>query len=447
MNLMDCFLEKNRNNKLKIYCVGDNLLDQYYEISVNRISPEAPTPILLSKNHNPIVCAGGAANVASQFTFFNVDCLLFGFSDQYCNWKNIGPNLSLVGGRIPVKSRFLDSGMQVVRWDIEDVNYGLSNDRIKEYRGHVMELLDDVPTPNIIIFSDYGKGLFDDQINWVKNLKNAITLVDPKFGPLTKWEGCNVFKPNAQEAKSLSGLDDWKEQSDFFQNKLKCEAVVITQSGKGVGGKWGDEYFNYVPKQTVNVRSVVGAGDAFISFLAMAIGHGFKGEEAVAIAYEAGANYVQGIHNQPITPCQLSQTKIIHPEDLKHRNFSLAFCNGCYDIIHSGHIQTLKFASEKADKLLVAINSDSSVKRLKGSSRPIKPLEERLAVMAALEMVDFVTWFEEDTPLEIIKKCMPDALIKGSQYKEGEIVGEGIVPKIYRAPMVAGVSTTILLEK
>ena len=239
---------------------------------------------------------------------------------------------------------------------------------------------------------------------------------------------------------------DWQDQAKFFYDRLNCQSVVITRGGGGVVGITDGQLWEFKPESQVKVESVVGAGDCFCAFLAMATAHGFKAKEAAEIAWKAGAIYVQNSMNRPIVPAELCEDKIVHPADLSSRDFKLVFTNGCFDILHEGHIESLKFAKSKGEKLVVALNSDESIKRLKGPDRPVKNLRQRMAVMAAIRYVDFVTYFEEDTPLEVIKTIVPDVLVKGSQYT-GPIVGEDIVSEVYRAPMVDGVSTTILLGR
>ncbi len=450
MDNFQILLDKNRQKKLSILCVGDSMIDEYYQIEVNRISPEFPMPVMSTTNSSPThVKLGGVGNVAAQFKHFNVDVKIDCFinssfretliKQQFTNIK-MAREFPWDVIKIPVKRRYLEGEIQIIRLDIEEPNYGFSEVGISAIR---LDSFNEIKNQDVVIFSDYGKGFFGD-LNYLEIYKNSITIVDPKCGSLKKWKGCTIFKPNAKEAKDLSGLNEWKEQSLYFKKALNCEAVVITNSGKSVCGIWKDEFFEYIPEQKVSVRSSVGAGDCFVAFLAMAVGHGFIGVDAVEIAYHAGSKYVQGMYNRAITPAELSLNKIVNPDDLLNRDFKLVFQNGCFDIIHSGHIQALKFAAQKGDKLVVALNSDESIKRLKGESRPVKPLKERLAVMAAIDVVDFVTYFEEDTPLEILQRCKPDVLVKGAQY-EGKIIGEEIVPETYRAPMVDGVSTTILL--
>ena len=181
--------------------------------------------------------------------------------------------------------------------------------------------------------------------------------------------------------------------------------------------------------------------------LALATAYGMPLVEAVEVAYRAGEIYVQNRFNRPIVPAELSTSKIIKPEDLSKRDFKLVFTNGCYDILHPGHYSTLDFAKSKGEKLLVALNSDDSVRRLKGESRPINNLSKRLQMVSRLDMVDFVMAFDEDTPLEVIKRCMPDVLIKGGDYTGKSIVGDDIIDEVYYAPLVDGESTTAVVNR
>jgi D-beta-D-heptose 7-phosphate kinase/D-beta-D-heptose 1-phosphate adenosyltransferase len=223
--------------------------------------------------------------------------------------------------------------------------------------------------------------------------------------------------------------------------------VVITHGGDKVVGLDGNDFFSYCPKKAVSVASVVGAGDCFCAFFAMSLGHGFKIAEATEIAWNAGALYVQGKMNRPITPAELSPNGIVEPEDLRDRDFKLVFTNGCFDLLHDGHIKTLEFAKEKGQKLVVALNTDASIRRLKGEGRPVMPLEQRMRVMANLKPVDFVVSFDEDTPLEVIKKIRPDVLVKGQDYQLENIVGADIVPEVCRAPIIPGLSSSNFIRR
>lgn len=455
MELLNEFLKRNRSKKISIHCVGDAMIDEYYSVQVNRISPEFPMPMMHSPNENCNRCPGGVANVAHQLRNFNVDARLISFADLNATHVFRSHNIlyspcTNVSLTIPRKKRWLDDGVQVNRWDVEAIDCGMSVNNYADALKDSLEMTTDYEKPDVAILSDYGKGFLPDQqrTQWIRRYKDSITIVDPKNKPILSWKGCTVFKPNKKEALELSGLSDWKSQCDFFVKTLKCKAVVITHGAEGIVG-WSEDcsYFSYLPGYKKTPESVVGAGDCFVAFLGLAMAHCFTTEQAATIACEAGAIYVRGKMNRPIVPAELSKDRCVEPEDLLRRDFKLVFTNGCFDLIHRGHLQTLSFAKSRGEKLVVALNSDESVRRLKGEDRPIKNITERMAVMAELKDVDFVMSFEEDTPLEIIKRCKPDVLVKGSDYELTKIVGADIVPEVYQSPMIEGLSTTGLLTR
>lgn len=454
MSLIDLFLERNRIKKLNVHCLGDAIIDQYYDVSVDRISAEYPGPIMSSNEDKCLSKPGGAANVAYQLKYLNLDVSLVCWCDQLTKQvlndheiKSI--NFSLKDGcAIPVKKRYLDSGIQVIRHDIESSFCKLDFDEIDSISKAVSDALNGIKKPDIAILSDYDKGFFSSSKFNILNCYNGVkTIVDPKRGDLSKWKGCTIFKPNAKEAFEFSGKKDPEDQCRFLQSKLECEAVIVTDGKNGVYGIYKNEFFKYCPRRKVLVESVIGAGDCFAAFFASAIAHEFNPIESSEIAWNAGSVYVQNRHNRPIIPAEISETRIVSPADLSNRDFKLVFTNGCFDLLHSGHIHTLEFAKSKGDKLVVALNSDGSIKRLKGNNRPIKTLDQRMLVMSYLRMVDFVVFFEEDTPYEIIKTIKPDVLVKGSDYQVGQIVGEDIVKEVYRAPLLEGLSTTNFVSK
>lgn len=449
------FLKRNRERTLNIFCVGDAMLDEYNEVKINRISPEHPVAVMACQS-KVVQRPGGAANVAYQFKHLNAETHLFCMDDpkavKVFKEHHISTfSFSTASGdpccELPIKRRYLDQGVQVApRHDIEKPSCGLTPKQIDSITQALYKTLT-LNSPDVAIFSDYDKGMFHSSLFQIpESYKDTITIVDPKCGPLSKWKGCKIFKPNCNEAAALSGKAHWRDQARYFQDELQCEAVVITFGGEKVAGIWKDDDFVYRPERRVNVESVIGAGDCFAAFFAAAVGHGFTPPEAANIAWNAGSIYVQQKMNRPVVPAELSIDKIVAPEDLAKRDFKLSLTNGCFDIVHRGHIESLKFARSKGDKLVVAVNSDESVRRAKGPSRPVVPLDDRMAVLASFEFVDFVVSFDEDTPLEVIENINPDALVKGSDYQFSKIAGAEIVPEVYLAPMVPGVSTSKLLE-
>ena len=448
------FLKRDQEKALNIHCVGDAMVDEYYEVSVNRISPEFPMPIMHSSHDFPTCKPGGVANVAHQFKHFHVCPTLICLPDPVANSVFAQNCIYYYQGtldincKLPVKKRFLADGIQVTRHDIESPLCGLKQETINCFIKSLSEAIcDHKIRPDIAILSDYNKGFFSsEETNMLDSYRDVTTIVDPKKGPLNKWKGCTVFKPNAAEAEALTGRKAWKEQVKHIQNELECQSVVITYHGEKVVGIDKNEFFFHKMDNKVNVDSVVGAGDCFCAFLAMAIGRGFSVSEAAEIAYQAGSIYVQHRMNRPVCPAELVSGGIVQPHDLVKRDFKLVFTNGCFDVLHAGHIQTLKYAKSKGDKLVVALNSDASIKRLKGDSRPIVPLEHRMAVVSSFDFVDFVVSFDDDNPYQLIKTIAPDVLVKGGQYELGNIVGSDIVPEVHRAPMIDGISSTTILN-
>ena len=456
MRVISEFLRRNSEHRPTIHVVGDAMVDEYYNVKVTRISPESPNVcVMLSPTDDPAESLpGGAANVCYQLKNFNVNTELFSFMDKKAQaiFEKAGVTCECAFGdevKIPRKKRFFDGDVQVSdRWDIEVPNCGLTH--LDAYQDAIHLAWSTQKRPDLVILSDYNKGVFNtDQVPFACDRGMCCTIVDPKKGPLSKWRGCTIFKPNSVEAVELSGgLTDWRKQCDFFKSELQCDAVVITQQGDGVVGKACSEYFEYRPQQRVVASKISGAGDCFIGIFALAFCHNMTVEEAAIVAFEAGASFVQHQARTPITPWQLQKkSKFVVPRDLRVRDYKLVFTNGCFDILHSGHLESLRFAKAKGDKLVVAVNSDASVSRLKGPKRPVVPLAERMEMLAALECVDYVVSFEEDAPNDLVAEIMPDVLIKGADWKDKTVAGTEYVKEIHFVPLIEDKSTTNIIEK
>ena len=452
-NTIDKFIKLNKDNKTKVAVVGDVMIDEYHQISANRISPEFPIPIIKSTHINYDSYPGGAANTAIQFKNLNSSVDLYGFNNfdfvkvALCHIEEFHLNLMLdyrkFNFNLPVKKRFYQGEFPVARWDIE-----LENDN-KKIDDALNELQNNYKLwkYDVVVLSDYNKGFFKHGTikNWLDHAK--VSVVDPKKGPASKWKGCTIFKPNSKEAEELSGYKDWKEQAKYLQKETEAKAVIITQSGDGVVGLIEGEYFEFSPEKQIKATSVIGAGDCFIAYLSQAIAVGLNYREATEVAFEAGRAYVQRKHNQPVNPLELINDKFVSLSYLKDLNQELVFTNGCFDILHEAHLSLLKFAKSKGEKLVVALNSDESVKRLKGPNRPINSLEDRMNLIAAFDVVDFVVSFNEDTPYELIKEISPTSLVKGGDYEKNQIVGNDLVKNVYIFPYKQGKSSTILIQK
>lgn len=465
MSTIEEFL--NKNSHVRVGVIGDAMVDEYYQVSVKRLSPEFPIPVMLSGSEAATAAKpGGAANVAYQFKHFNASVYLCSLVDTYSRTVFVESGLDtnlcveMADGRVPRKKRLYDADFPTYRWDVERPQYGLNNSRLQEYNLALHKNTeigftkrgDTIGAVDVVIMSDYDKGVFKHNV-WQDSLDcGTPVIVDPKGEDIDKWRGCTIFKPNSVEAAQLSGGTNWEFQCKYFTDRLHCKAVVITQGGKGVVGCVGKDMFEYRPaKENLRPESVIGAGDCFMAFLAMAVGGGFSIQEAAEIAYEAGAVYVTQKHNRPITPYQMrkkmdpKKAKYVTPQFLK-KVPNLVLTNGCFDILHKGHIETLKFAAEQGEHLVVALNSDDSVRRLKGPERPVKSLQDRMDLIASLDFVDFVVSFEEDTPQKLIGWSSPAIIVKGGDYKAEEVVGSDVA-EIRIAPTIEGLSTTSILEK
>lgn len=465
------FLDENRKRRLKIAVVGDAIIDEYYQVEADRVSPEFPIPVMSRAKTEPDkVQPGGAANVAYQLSKFNVEVKLLSILDTESRFimqeYGIDTTLSVPPywihkNFVPRKARYYNGDFALCRIDIESPNYGMDPKSRAKFINKDCEYEPECPydpltslqdalernldsyDPDVIILSDYGKGVFNGRPPSERWFKRPIpTIVDPKNGPISRWKGCTIIKPNSKEAEKLSGRSDWYDQIMYFKRETGAQ-VVITQEGRGF--VCAEPWYNYKCENKVVANSVIGAGDAFISFLAMGIGHELMLHEAALVAFRAGSLYVQKKYNTPISVQELTPDKYVLPEDLIKRDYKLVLANGCWDILHPGHISTLEFAKSKGDKLLVAVNTDNSVSQQNKSHPLVNSLESRMKMLAALECVDFVIPFDEETPLELIQKIKPDVLVKGSDWKD--LVGSDIVKEVYSAPIVEGLSTTNIIQR
>lgn len=416
----------------KIAIVGDTIIDEYYFVNANKISPEFPIPILASEDFFPQkVLPGGAANVCYQFLNFDKDVSYFGFVDfeavKILEEYFLIDNCVLMNNfsKVPRKKRFYQDHFPLCRIDIESKNYRLSKQKLNNLQQAVCKNLYSKKF-DVVIFSDYGKGIFNehDNYNFIRAAGNSIKIVDPKNGPVSKWFGCDIIKPNSKEAKELSGKSNWKEQARFFKETTSAKAVIITQEGDGVVGIINKDYFEIRPSVKTTPTSVIGAGDCFISLLADGISDGLETYESIERAFYGSSIYVNNKYNKPIHPADLSKNKIVNPEILKKRNFKLCFTNGCFDLgLTTAHIDLIKYSKQKGEKLVVALNSDDSVRRIKGENRPFFNFNERAKILSSIEFVDYIVKFEENTPIEVMEKINPDLIIKGGDYELHQIIG------------------------
>lgn len=445
---MNELLQRQYDFRPKVAVYGDAMLDEYYEVEADKVSPEFPIPVLRSGFSQPhAVALGGAANVCAQFRNFNFDISLFALTNERLKYLGDGINMDgcIFSKSIPVKKRYYSGEFPLCRIDSETSDYNYDRPHLQKLQGKILENLASSGPYDVVVFSNYEKGMFSGLNDFASVAGDAITIVDPKAGPAERWKGCTILKPNAKEAKDITGLSDWKDQCEFLMDATNCQAVVITRGGDDVVGNVQGVWFEYKPAFVSRARSVVGAGDCFVAFLAMCMCHSIDIRRAVAIAFEACSHYVREPYNSPIYPHQICEDKFIDPRNLIKREFKLAFTNGCFDILHPGHVELLQYARSKADGLVVALNTDESVARQAKSHPLVNNLEFRKKMIASLGCVDFVLEFNEDTPYELIKKIRPDVLVKGSDWPDP--VGSDIVGEVCSFGLVGGHSTTGIIEK
>ncbi len=469
----------NQINTRQILVVGDVMLDNYYVGDVRRISPEAPVPVF--RKHSERSVLGGAANVAanliaagqqvSMMSIIGDDengrRLMASFSEQGVNAKLV----SKLQRSTTIKTRFLaDNNQQILRLDVEDTD-AISK---KECQVMLEQLRESISQFDLILISDYLKGLLTQEfcqgvikMARANNIPVIIDVKDPKYG---KYYGATLLKPNLNELRSLTGKNvetdnEIVEASEELRKRCNCKYILTTLGGRGmvlVGD--GEPYF--VKSLAREVYDVSGAGDTTIAYLSTCIANGLPIREAVDIA-----NYAAGIQVGKVGTSSVywhevrdlisnedhgSIHKILTIEEInnfrkENANKKIVFTNGCFDILHVGHKRYLQKAATLGDILIVGLNSDASVRRLKGPTRPVNNEQDRAEMLSALGFIDYVTVFDEDTPYELIKKIQPDVLVKGGDYKPDEVVGKDIVEarggRLELIQFVEGKSTTNIINK
>ena len=462
-------------SKGNVLVFGDIILDRYISGSVNRVSPEAPVPVLQPSDED--IRLGGAANVAVNLSSLGSKATLIGVtgkddpSDQVkvllkknkiknALSKSVNPTIS--------KLRFLAGQQQLIRIDSEeefteaDWKTSLSN-----YRKHIR-----IEKNKVLVISDYEKGTLKNIPLIIKEAKrlNKIILVDPKGDDFAKYKSANIITPNFNEFVRVVGKI--REEADVTRkgkeliHSLKLSALLITRGSEGMTlleKKSGKITRMDFPTEAKDVFDVSGAGDTVIASIAAGLASGFSLSESIKLANVA-AGIVVGksgtaiVNKDEITPFLNKAEAYMSLEEaesfaqsLRQKGKKIIFTNGCFDILHAGHVEYLEAARDFGDTLIVGINSDQSVKELKGKNRPLNKLEHRAKVLSSLRCVDAVVVFEDKTPMKLILSVKPDILVKGGDYKINEIVGNKEVVKsggkVMTIPLVKGISTTKIIQK
>jgi len=466
-----------QNNNPNILVIGDLILDHYLWGDCNRISPEAPVQIIDIQHENTIL--GGAGNVANNLKELGslVDILsVIGDCKTSIELKNslinAGINtkyLIIEENRITSKkTRIIASHQQVVRYDREITNEINSNSQFK-----IINLFEKIIEKyDCVLLSDYGKGVLTFSLTQalikITNKHNKKILIDPKGNDYSKYTGAFLLTPNKTEASQATGIKINNDKSlnealIKLKNKYKLTSSLITLSEQGIAIY--DKNIRVFPTIAREVFDVTGAGDTVLASLGFALACNTKIDEALKFSNLAAGIVVGKIGSSTVTLNEIieyeasllafSSGNLIKSmneinsisQDLKAKGKKIIFTNGCFDILHLGHIKYLESAKSFGDILIVGINSDKSVKALKGSSRPINEQIDRAYLIAALKAVDLVVIFDEETPYELIKIIKPDVLVKGGDYKDKSIVGQDIVNEIRLVEFINGKSTSNTIQK
>ena len=465
---------KNKNPNILV--IGDLMIDHYLWGSCDRISPEAPVQVLKVKKETSVL--GGAGNVINNLKALgsNVNVIsVIGDDSIGQELKtmlqdiNVIPNLVIEKSReTSKKSRLIASNQQIIRYDKE------STENInKNSEQSILEALENsISEYDIILLSDYGKGVLTEQltksiISLVNENKKRV-LVDPKGQDYSKYKGSYLLTPNKKEASIATNININDEKSlleAITKLKSDCDLDVslITLSEDGIA--IFDENLRKKPTVAREVYDVTGAGDTVLASIGFSLACGLEIDDSISFANLAAGVVVGKLGSATATLNEIieyesslhqstsySHIKTLNEieelsKELRARGKKIVFTNGCFDILHVGHVKYLETAKSFGDVLILGLNSDESVKRLKGPTRPINTQNDRAYTLAALESVDYVVLFEDDTPYELIKSVNPHTLVKGGDYEGKEVVGQDLVDELKLVEFVEGRSTTKTIQR
>ena len=463
-------------SQANVLIVGDLMLDRYWSGGASRISPEAPVPVV--NVHSIEDRPGGAANVAVNVATLGAKVTLLGMCGNDENATVLRERLEsfdiacqffAVEGRDTItKLRVMSRNQQLLRLDFEksfaDVDKTAMNKAFES-------ALDDA---DIVILSDYAKGCLSDPqcLIQMARAKGKRIIVDPKGNDFNKYLNATLITPNLDELTAVVGPSDSEkslvDNAQKLKQQLKLDALLLTRSEQGMTLFNGDNAEFHLPAKAKEVYDVTGAGDTVVSTLAVALACNLPIQAACVLANLAASVVVGKLGTSTVSNTELALAigeQSVHldggvmSEDqleialsvAKERGERIVMTNGCFDILHSGHVSYLEEAAQLGDRLIVAVNTDESVTKLKGPGRPVNNVNRRMAVLAGLSAVDWVVPFSEDTPARLIARLLPDVLVKGGDYTVDEIAGgkevieNGGEVKVLR--FEDGVSTTGIIER
>ena len=458
-----------------ILVVGDLMLDRFVDGAVTRISPEAPVPVLSQSTSQQM--PGGAANVACNLAQLGAQVTLIGACGDDATAADLAAELrhfpritfipvTVAGRPTSLKTRYRASGQQILRVD-DEVSIPISDSAQAELSDRANAVID---TADMLILSDYAKGclpltLIRSLIDAARAAKKLI-VADPKLADLSVYRDVDVLTPNLQELASAAGtslteLDAIKTTAAQMAKTHNIGTIMTTLSARGILASQGDGTQFHDPARTRDVFDVSGAGDTVVAVISAAIASGAQLEFALSLANHAAGVAVGKSGTAIVTAGEiLAHMPLSKPvieasalagicQDWRDAGDKIAFTNGCFDLLHPGHLHLLRQAAATADRLVVGLNSDASVRRLKGDTRPLQRAEQRAAALAAFDLVDAVCIFEEDTPQNLISLLQPDFIVKGGDYKPADVIGGDIVKKrggkVVIVPTHAAYSTSKLI--
>lgn len=470
--------------QLRILAVGDVMLDRYWYGDTGRISPEAPVPVV--RIHQNEERPGGAANVAVNLAALGVAVKLAGqvgddeAADrlrQILQNHQIQHHLISVKGRETItKLRVISRHQQLIRLDFEDAGDTLAmaaasaGERDQGVAARYPALLKDV---DLVLISDYAKGTLTDIPLMIEQAVSLgkIVVVDPKGRDFAKYHGVHMITPNLKEFTEVVGACPDEAtlvtKAKALRERHRWQALLVTRGDQGMSLITADEVM-HLPAHAKEVYDVTGAGDTVIAVLSACMAASMPLPEAVSIANIAASLVVGKLGAASVTPLELQQAlhEVHHPPlpgiideaglmlqvaSARERGESIVMTNGCFDLLHAGHVQYLQQAAKLGDRLVVAVNDDDSVKKLKGDGRPVNRLADRMEVLAALGCVDWVVPFSEPTPERLICRVLPDILVKGDDYQVHEIAGHQCVQdhggQTVTLALRKGLSTTEMISR
>ncbi|EHD20282.1 MULTISPECIES: bifunctional D-glycero-beta-D-manno-heptose-7-phosphate kinase/D-glycero-beta-D-manno-heptose 1-phosphate adenylyltransferase HldE [Brenneria] len=430
-----------------VLVVGDVMLDRYWYGPTSRISPEAPVPVV--KVDTIEERPGGAANVAMNIASLGAGSRLVGLTGIDDAARALSSKLGEVNVKcdfvsVPThptitKLRVLSRNQQLIRLDFEEGFGGVDPQPMIE---RIQQAL---PNIGALVLSDYAKGALIHVQTMIQTAKAAgvPVLIDPKGTDFSRYRGATLLTPNLSEFEAVAGRckneDELVSRGMQLVADYQLSALLITRSEQGMTLLQPGKAPLHLPTQAQEVYDVTGAGDTVIGVLAAALAAGNSLEEACFLANAAAGVVVGKLGTSTVSPIELENAirgraetgfGVMSEAQLKEavalarrRGEKIVMTNGCFDILHAGHVSYLANARKLGDRLIVAVNSDASTKRLKGPTRPVNPLPQRMIVLGALEAVDWVVPFEEDTPQRLIAEVLPDVLVKGGDYQPHEIAG------------------------